>query len=197
MVARHDGQVPDSSEALRALPGVGEYTAAAVACFAYGIPTPVLDTNVRRLLTRVVVGAEQAASSLTSGERELAATAMPADPADAITWNVGAMELGALVCTARNPRCGACPIAGLCAWRSAGCPPDAGPTRRSPRWVGTDRQVRGALLQVLRGSTGPVSADELAAAWPDGEQQRLRCLDSLVADGLVQPLRGHRFQLPA
>ncbi|MGB8379828.1 MAG: A/G-specific adenine glycosylase [Dermatophilaceae bacterium] len=197
MVARHGGRVPSTVDALRALPGVGEYTAAAVACFAYGIPEPVLDTNVRRLLTRVLTGAEHAMPSVTGPERRLAAMAMPADRHDATTWNVAAMELGALVCTARNPDCRGCPVAPQCAWHNAGRPAYAGPDRRRQSWAGTDRQVRGALLQMLRDSPGPVTADRLTTAWPSAPAQRQRCLDSLLADGLVQHVGAQGYRLPA
>ena len=192
---RHDGLVPRSVEALRALPGVGDYTAAAVACFAFGIPTPVVDTNVRRVLTRVLLGREYAAPSLTVAERSLAEQAMPDAVDDAVTWNVAVMELGALVCTARAPQCHACPIASQCSWLGAGRPAYDGPPRKGQAWDGTDRQARGALLQVLRDAVEEVGADRLAAAWPD-DLQRARCLDSLVADGLVEPLAGNRFRLP-
>ncbi len=196
MVDRHGGQVPATVEELLALPGVGGYTAAAVACFAFGIPTPVVDTNVRRVLVRVLTGEASAAASLTRAERDLAAAAMPPGSDDANVWNVAAMELGALVCTARRPRCGDCPVADLCAWNLAGRPAYAGPPRRGQAWHGTDRQARGALLAALRGSAEPVTATEVERAWPD-EPQRRRCLDSLVADGLVEPLPHGRFRLPA
>ena len=192
---RHAGVVPDSVDALRALPGVGDYTAAAVACFAFGIPTPVVDTNVRRVLTRVLLGREYAAPSLTVAERSLAARAMPTTPDDAVVWNVAVMELGALVCTARSPRCGECPLAGECAWLGAGRPAYEGPARRGQAWVGTDRQARGTLLQVLRDTASDVPAEALAQAWPDA-LQRARCLDTLVADGLVEPLAEGRYRLP-
>jgi A/G-specific adenine glycosylase len=105
------------------------------------------------------------------------------------------MELGALVCTARTPRCGDCPVAGLCTWRKAGCPPYAGPVKRPQRFAGTDRQVRGLLLDVLRAAEGPVEPDALDRAW-SGDVQRARALDGLVADGLVDPLPDGRFALP-
>ncbi len=196
MLERHDGEVPRSIGQLIALPGVGGYTAAAVACFAFGIPTPVVDTNVRRVLARVLSGQAQASASLTRADRDLAAAALPAQAEDANTWNVAVMELGALVCTARAPRCPACPASDLCAWNQAGQPAYPGPARRGQPWHGTDRQARGTLLAELRRSTGPVPASRLAKAWPD-EIQRRRCLDSLVADGLAEPLSGNRFRLPA
>ncbi len=195
MVDRHGGEVPATLEELLALPGVGDYTAAAVACFAFGIPAPVIDTNVRRVLVRTLEGEAQAAPALNRAERELALAAMPPRTDDANTWNVAAMELGALVCTARAPRCDDCPAADLCAWNLAGRPAWTGPVKRTQSWHGTDRQARGALLSVLRESPGPVGAARLAQAWPD-EPQRLRCLDSLVSDGLVEPLPRSRFRLP-
>jgi A/G-specific adenine glycosylase len=195
MVERHGGEVPASVEELIALPGVGDYTACAVACFAFGIPTTVIDTNVRRVLVRTLEGAPRAAPSLTRAERELAVAAMPENTDDANTWNVAAMELGALVCTARAPRCDDCPVADLCAWNLAGRPAYEGPPRKRQSWHGTDRQARGALLAVLRQAPGAVPVERLAEAWP-AEQQRMRSLDSLVADGLVQPLPQKRFRLP-
>jgi A/G-specific adenine glycosylase len=196
IVDRHGGEVPDTEEALRALPGIGAYTAAAVACFAYRRPTVVVDTNVRRVLVRTLLGEAQAAPAMTLIERDLAAEAVPADPNDAVTWNVAAMEVGALVCTARSPRCSVCPVADLCAWNRTGRPAYTGPVRRGQAWHGTDRQARGALLSVLRAASGPVSGTDLAQAWVASEQ-RMRCLDSLVADGLVEPLSGDRYGLPA
>jgi A/G-specific adenine glycosylase len=106
------------------------------------------------------------------------------------------MELGALVCVARTPRCAACPVRGDCAWRLAGHPASDGPPRRVQRFAGTDRQVRGRLLDVLRAAEGPVAAPELDAAWDDAAQ-RSRCLDSLLADGLVEQTPDGRFTLPA
>ncbi len=195
IVERHGGRVPSTVEQLRALPGVGDYTAAAVACFAFGEPVPVVDTNVRRVLTRVVEARESAAPSLTVSERELAAAALPTDPSVATVWNVAIMEFGALNCTARSPQCCDCPVAAHCGWRSAGHPSHDGPARRTQAWAGTDRQCRGALLQVLRAESGPVRQQSFDAVWPP-DAQRARCLDSLVADGLVEPLDDGLVRLP-
>jgi len=191
----HDGAVPSTEAGLLTLPGVGVYTAAAVAAFAFGERTTVVDTNVRRVLARSVQGRQHAAPSLTRSELVLAESLVPADPLTAATWNVAVMELGALVCNARGPRCEACPLVALCAWQHAGRPAYEGPPRRGQSWHGTDRQARGALLAVLRERTTPVPRAELAAAVPD-EGQRERCLDSLVSDGLVEPLARGRFRLP-
>ena len=187
----HDGEVPADREALLRLPGVGPYTAAAVASFAFGRREVVLDTNVRRVLARVDGGVAHPAAGQTLAEVVAATTFVPDEPAVAARWAVAVMELGALVCVARSPRCDACPLQELCAWRAAGYPARDGPPRRGQSYDGTDRQCRGALLAVLRSSDEPVALDELATAWPD-ETQRVRCLASLVADGLVvAPGTGH------
>jgi A/G-specific adenine glycosylase len=195
VVERHDGQVPAEYDDLRALPGIGDYTAAAIATFAYGRRHVVLDTNVRRVLTRVAAGSELPAPSVTQGERTLAADLLPEDEATAATWSVAVMELGALVCTATRPRCTDCPVADLCAWRAAGHPAYDGPPRRGQAWAGTDRQCRGRLLAVVRDAEGEVSQDRLDAAWSE-ELQRARCLASLVEDGLVVRTAAGRFTLP-
>jgi A/G-specific adenine glycosylase len=196
IVARYGGEVPSAEAELQSLPGIGAYTAAAVACFAFGEPIVVVDTNVRRVLARTLEGEAQAPPAMSRAELALATAAMPIDTDDAVVWNVAAMELGALVCTARSPRCDDCPVAGVCAWNRAGRPAYTGPVRRGQAWDGTDRQARGALLGLLRAATEPVSAAELERCWP-ADQQRMRCLDSLVADGLVEPLADERYQLPA
>ena len=195
IVDRHDGQVPEAYDDLRALPGIGDYTAAAIASFAFGRRHVVLDTNVRRVFARVLQGIEFPAASLTTRERELAASLLPEDDATAATWSVAVMELGALVCTAARPRCAACPVEELCAWRSAGYPAYDGPPRRRQAWSGTDRQCRGRLLEVLRGADGPVHASRLDAVWTE-PAQRARCLDALIADRLVVRTGEHTFALP-
>lgn len=192
----HGGDVPDDEATLRTLPGIGDYTAAAVAAFAFGRRATVVDTNVRRVHARAVSGVALPAPSLTRAEVRLATDLLPADDTLSATWNVAVMELGALVCTARAPRCPECPVAQLCLWRQAGSPAYDGPARRGQAWQGTDRQCRGRMVQVLRETDGPVSGERLRSVWPD-EQQRDRCLDALVADGLVEPLDDDRFRLPA
>lgn len=182
---RHGGAVPRSFDALRALPGIGDYTAAAVAVFAFGERHAVLDTNVRRVLTRAVTGAASPPASTTAAERALAEALLPDDGPAAALWSVAAMELGALVCTARSPDCAACPLAGGCAWRAAGYPGNGTPSRRAQSWKGTDRQARGRLMAALREADGPVARDQLDQLWPD-EAQRGRALAALVADGLVR-----------
>ena len=204
MVDRHAGAVPTTEEALLALPGVGAYTAAAVAAFAHGRRAVVVDTNVRRVLARALSGRALAAPALTAAEARLAASTLPEDPTTSARWNVAVMELGALVCRARLPRCGVCPLEDTCAWVAAGRPPDDGPPRRGQAWAGTDRQVRGALVQLLRESPTAVPRATLETevvaglglAPATGAQQVDRCLAALVHDGLVEPVRPEAFRLP-
>jgi A/G-specific adenine glycosylase len=176
---------------------VGDYTAAAVLAFAYGRRAVVLDTNVRRVHARLLGGAEfEPAAAPTRAERDRAEALLPADPAAAAQVSIAVMELGAVVCTARSPACGRCPVAGDCRWLAAGQPAWSGPPRRGQSYAGTDRQARGALLAVLRTAPGPVTRAALEASWPADPVQRERALDSLVADGLVEPLARGRYRLP-
>jgi A/G-specific adenine glycosylase len=154
----------------------------------------VLDTNVRRVLTRIEAGEAYPPAGLSRAEVARADAFVPVEPARAARWAVASMELGALVCTARSPRCNACPVRSLCAWRAAGQPVWTGPPRRGQSYAGTDRQCRGALLAVLRSSDEPVTGDELATAWPE-PGQRDRALASLVIDGLAVAV-GERWTLP-
>lgn len=195
VVADHGGRVPSSYDELVALPGVGAYTASAVASFAFGARHAVLDTNVRRVLARAVTGAAEPTAHLTTSERSFAESFVPDEAPVAAHWAVAAMELGALVCLARAPQCAACPIAAQCAWRRAGHPAPTGPRRGGQRFAGTDRQVRGLLLSVLRESPGPVRRVALDAVWADAEQRR-RALSGLLDDGLVVLLGSDRFALP-
>jgi A/G-specific adenine glycosylase len=192
IVERHGGEVPAAYDELIALPGVGDYTASAIASFAFGGSHAVLDTNVRRVFARAVTGVEFAATSVSKAEREVAELLVPdTEPA---RWAIAVMELGALVCTAANPKCAACPISEQCAWNLAGRPAYDGPPRRGQAWAGTDRQVRGRLMAVLRDAPGSVSRKRLDTAWPD-PVQRERALRSLLADGLLVETHG-RFALP-
>ncbi|TDD63059.1 A/G-specific adenine glycosylase [Kribbella antibiotica] len=196
IVERHGGEVPDDHAALLDLPGVGTYTAAAIASFAFGQRHAVVDTNVRRVLARAITGVAQPTISPTAADLRLAVSALPSDEATAARWAVASMELGALVCTARTPRCADCPIRSQCAWVLAGSPPYDGPPRKGQTYEGTDRQVRGRLLAVLRSEQDAVPKKALDACWPD-QVQRERALDGLVADGLVEPLPRNRYRLPA
>lgn len=191
----HGGTVPHDHAQLLALPGIGEYTAAAVASFAYGQRHAVLDTNVRRVFARAVSGTQYPPQATTAAERRTALGLLPAQDAVAARWAAATMELGALVCTARSPECVRCPIASRCAWRLAGSPAHDGPPRRGQTYAGTDRQVRGKLLAVLREAHGPVEQAALDQVW-DEPVQRARALDGLVADGLVEPIADGVYRLP-
>ncbi len=180
---QHGGVVPSDVDALLALPGIGEYTARAVAAFAYGVRTPVVDTNVRRVLARAVLGQGEAGPPSLRRDLELMDALLPGNPVEARVTNAAAMELGAVVCTARSPLCETCPIAAECAWRLDGYPPYAGPRARGRgRFEGSDRQARGAVLAELRAAEIPVRRDELV--WPDAAQLE-RAIAGLLADGLV------------
>jgi len=194
LTARHGGTVPADVEVLLALPGIGRYTAAAVASFAFGQRHAVLDTNVRRVLARLVAGQPPLPAAPSVAERRLAESLLPAEPLAAARWSVAVMELGALVCTAASPRCTACPVARDCAWLAAGQPAEAA-GRPAQRYDGTNRQCRGRLLAVLRDSGSPASQADFDAVWTD-QAQLARALDELVADGLVDPLPDGRYALP-
>jgi A/G-specific adenine glycosylase len=193
---RFGGELPADVDELLGLPGVGAYTARAVAVFAFGQRHPVVDTNVRRVVARAVLGSGEAAPAAPARDHADVEALLPADPHRAVGVSIALMELGALVCTARAPRCAACPIAGGCAWRSAGAPASDGPVARPQRFAGTDRQVRGLLLDVLRNNPGAVSRSQLDLVGHDAVQ-RERALASLLADGLVHQHADGRYTLPA
>ena len=200
---RYDDELPDDYETLLSLPGVGDYTASAVSSFAFGRRVPVIDTNIRRVLSRVLLGVESRGGAATRAERDLAADALPADVAESVVWNQSVMELGAVVCTAKKPSCEICPIAGLCAFLAAGRP-GLGERRTRPRqrFQGTDRQVRGIVLDALRrrrtGSDASASGlprDEVEALWKDHAQLDA-CIASLDDDGLIDILPDGSLTLP-
>ncbi|WP_349863206.1 A/G-specific adenine glycosylase [Leifsonia sp. WHRI 6310E] len=187
---RHGGVVPDDVTELLALPGIGDYTARAVAVFAYGERHPVVDTNIRRVVARAVDG--QGEPGPPSARRDLAAmeALLPDDRPAAAAFNAGMMELGAIVCVARTPRCDECPLATTCSWRAAGYPAYDGPRKAvQKKYEGSDRQVRGLILAELRASHIPVTAAELDGVWADAAQ-RDRALAGLLADGLAVEAQG-------
>lgn len=163
IVAGHAGEVPATYDELLSLPGVGTYTAAAVAAFAFGRRETVVDTNIRRVHARLVGGTALPAPALTAAETRRAVALLPDDEALSVQWNAAVMELGAVVCTARAPLCDACPVIDACAWIAAGRPaPEYVPKGQS--WAGTDRQVRGAIVAVLRHADSPVARPILLRA---------------------------------
>ena len=182
IVADHDGLVPRELDDLRALPGVGDYTAAAIASFGYGQRAVVVDTNVRRVLARLELPEGEQPPSVE--DRRRAERWLPTDRATAARWAAASMELGALVCTAQSPNCSACPVSSACAWLAAERPSSTAPRRRQA-WEGTDRQCRGVMLAALREHRAGRSREQLLALWPDRAQAE-RCLASLLADELAQ-----------
>lgn len=192
LAAEHGDEVPGDVEVLLGLPGIGAYTARAVACFAYGQRVPVVDTNVRRVVARAVHGRPEAGNPAA---RDLAETEalLPARIDRAATFSAALMELGAVVCTARAPDCDRCPLP-RCEWIVAGRPA-VEVARRTQKYEGTDRQARGRLLDVLRAATGPVERAALDLAWTRDPGQRARALDSLLTDGLIEQTPDGLFAL--
>lgn len=192
---QHDDVVPSDVDTLLALPGIGAYTARAVAAFAYRKRCPVVDTNVRRVIARAVHGAGDAGPASNTRDMADAEKLLPADEEHAARMSAALMELGAIVCTARTPRCADCPVFDTCAWQLAGKPAYNGPAKPVQKFAGTDRQVRGLLLDVLRDTSTPVPKTRLDVVWSDAGQ-RDRCLDSLLVDGLVEQTADGLFALP-
>ncbi|MBS1699916.1 MAG: A/G-specific adenine glycosylase [Actinobacteria bacterium] len=185
----HGGRTPREVAALLALPGIGDYTARAVAVFAFGDRHPVVDTNTRRVIARAVHGQAQPDPPARRDLDDMLAL-LPESDEDAAVVNAATMELGATVCTARSADCAQCPLASLCAWRAAGSPPSADRRRRQARYEGSDRQARGGVLRALRHAEGHrLPADAVLTAWPD-PIQRDRAIDSLIADGLLEAAAG-------
>ena len=192
----HGNVVPEDVDALLALPGVGDYTARAVAVFASGRRHPVVDTNVRRVIARAVAGSGEPGPPRTNPDLAAMEALLPDDVAESAVFNAGMMELGAIVCTARSPRCDVCPIRDSCRWRAEGYPAYDGPVKaRQKRFEGSDRQVRGLVLAEFRASHGPVTETEVRSLWPDAEQLD-RALAGLLADGLATGTPEDGYLLP-
>lgn len=198
-VVRDDfaGEVPDDVDDLLGLPGIGDYTARAVACFHYGHNVPVVDTNVRRVVERAENG-NFLAPNPSKRELDQVAELLPKDSGP--TVSVALMELGALVCRAKSPDCPACPLKATCAWQAAGCPSPSAEEltkakKRVQKFAGTDRQVRGKIMDVLRAADAPVPQADIDVVWPDAPQ-RARALASLLADGLAEQDEQGLFHLP-
>ena len=187
---RFGGVVPDDVDDLLSLTGIGDYTARAVAVFAYGHRHPVVDTNTRRVIARAVHARSQPGPASRRDLDDMAAL-LPWDDAEAAALNAAMMELGATVCTARSPHCERCPIADHCRWLQLGRPDTGDQRRKQATYEGSDRQARGAVLAALRAHPGaglPVA--EVAADWPD-TAQRARAIASLIRDGLAVQLGDH------
>ena len=183
-----NNQVPRAIEDLRTLPGVGEYTAAAIASFAYQESALVMDINIRRFFARSIDGIETPTSAPSQIERRLRAELIPSDGA---LWAAATMELGALICTARTPLCDQCPVKRSCAWRAAGYPKSE-IVKKSQAWAGTDRQCRGLIVQHLRENQSATKS-ALLKLWDDADQSE-KAIKSLIADHLIEAT-GNRFKL--
>jgi len=186
-----NNEVPESEEVLRSLPGIGDYTAAAISAFAFGTNTLVMDVNIRRVLVRVLDGKEHPTSSPTVRERESRLAILPRINAD--NWAAATMELGALVCTSKNPSCNDCPIISQCKWRKNGYP-QTELVRKSQDWHGTDRKCRGTVVQALRENES-LTLSAIKKLWPE-ESQVEKALETLLADHLIEEHSRSRFRLP-
>jgi A/G-specific adenine glycosylase len=188
---QHEGRIPDTQSELRELPGIGDYTSAAIIAFAFEGRSLVLDINIRRVFARVIDGIEVPTAAPTKSERQEREKLIPSK--NPHLWAAATMELGALICTAKNPKCGQCPLADQCIWRSLDYPLSDQP-KRTQSWHGTDRQCRGVIVQALRENPA-LSKKEIMQLW-DVPSQVEKALLSLLEDGLVVAQKGQRFSLP-
>jgi A/G-specific adenine glycosylase len=189
IVRDHNGEVPQLIDELRSLPGIGEYTAAAIAAFAYRKSELVLDINIRRVYARCWQGMSAPNSAPNNSEREFARGLIPLG--DDGSWAAATMELGALICKARTPLCEECPLQNLCLWRSKGYP-ELAEVKKRAAWHGSDRQCRGVILQALR-ERSEIDENDLITLWSNQSQYE-KALTSLIDDGLIEQ-RGKRFTL--
>jgi A/G-specific adenine glycosylase len=188
---QYKGRIPDTQSELRELPGIGDYTSAAIIAFAFDGRSLVLDINIRRLFARVIDGVEVPTAAPTKSERQDREKLIPAK--NPHVWAAATMELGALICTAKNPKCGQCPLADQCIWRSLDYPLSDQP-KRTQSWHGTDRQCRGVIVQALRENPS-LAKKEIMQLW-DVPSQVEKALLTLLEDGLLVEQKGQRFSLP-
>lgn len=193
---KYDGEVPRDVDKLLSLPGIGPYTARAIAVFSFGAHEPVVDTNIRRVIARHQQGFSDQGAPSTKRDLEVMAKLLP-PPELSPAFNAGIMELGALICTARNPLCEQCPIKETCAWRNSGYQDRS--EKKKPvqkKYEGSDRQARGAVMKILRENNKPQTKSELQKAWSD-QGQLDRAIVGLLNDGLIELVGSDNFQLPA
>lgn len=188
---QYKGKIPTTQSELRELPGVGDYTSAAIIAFAFEGRSLVLDINIRRVFARVINGIEVPTAAPTKSERQEREKLIPTK--NPHVWAAATMELGALICTAKNPKCGQCPLADQCIWRSLDYPLSDQP-KRTQSWHGTDRQCRGVIVQALRENPA-LSKKEIMQLW-DVPSQVEKALLTLLEDGLLVEQKGQRFSLP-
>ena len=185
------GVMPREESELRKLPGIGEYTAAAIVAFAFEGRSLVLDINIRRLFSRLYKGEEAPTAAPTKAERIEYAQYVPEKKAH--LWAAATMELGALICTAKNPLCGRCPVAENCEWRSLDYPASER-VKRTQTWHGTDRQCRGTIVQALRDNKS-LTKREIMLLW-DVPSQVEKAIITLLDDGLIEERRKNTYSLP-
>ena len=191
ITSEYKGVIPREESELRKLPGIGEYTAAAMVAFAFEGRSLVLDINIRRLFARIIDGVETPKLSATKDEKSRYEALIPKK--DPHLWAAATMELGALVCTSQAPKCGICPVANDCIWRSLDYP-KSDVVKRTQSWHGTDRQCRGTVVQALR-ENDVLTKAQIAQLW-DVPSQLEKALITLLDDGLIE-LRGkEKFSLP-
>jgi A/G-specific adenine glycosylase len=185
----HGGRVPDDPSVLRRLPGVGPYTAAAVASIAFARRMPAVDTNVRRVISRYALGAD---GGTASAVREAAGRLVPAD--DPGAWNQAVMDLGRTVCRA-VPRCGECPIRTDCRYRRTARRATSPIPRRQGPFRGSSRELRGQVVRALTKAPS-MSLGALEAATGTSLDRVAVAVEGLARDGLVRAgpaaLRGRR-----
>jgi len=191
ITSEYKGVIPNTEAELRKLPGIGEYTAAAMIAFAFQGSSLVLDINIRRLFSRLYKGEEAPTAAPTKAERDEYAQYVPEK--NAHIWAAATMELGALVCTAKNPTCGLCPVADQCRWRSLDYPASTR-VKRTQTWHGTDRQCRGTIVQALR-ENSTLKKREILLLW-DVPSQVEKALLTLLDDGLIEERGKNSFSLP-
>jgi A/G-specific adenine glycosylase len=191
ITSEYKGVIPTTEAELKKLPGIGEYTAAAMVAFAFNGSSLVLDINIRRLFSRLYKGEESPSAAPTKAERIEYAQYVPKK--NAHVWAAATMELGALVCTAKNPVCGRCPVADQCQWRSLDYPASTR-VKRTQTWHGTDRQCRGTVVQALRDNS-VLSKREILLLW-DVPSQVEKAILTLLDDGLIEERKKNTYSLP-
>ena len=187
----YNGEIPREEAQLRKLPGIGEYTAAAMVAFAFKGRSLVLDINIRRLFARIFDGVDIPKLAPNKDEKSRYQALIPKK--DPHLWAAATMELGALICTSQSPKCALCPVAEDCTWRSLDYP-QSDRVKRRQSWHGTDRQCRGTVVQALRENEMLTKA-QIAQLW-DVPSQLEKALLTLLDDGLIEQRGKNKFSLP-
>jgi A/G-specific adenine glycosylase len=197
IVERHGGQVPAEVEVLETLPGIGPYTARAVAAIAFGRPVAAVDTNIRRLVGRLGGSPDATPRALQAEADTLVDTRDPA------AWTHAAMDLGASVCVARDPRCGACPLSAWCRWAAMGHVGSAAPRRAAKpprraeaRFETTSRWLRGRIVAALRELDGDAWTPPPLPMGSHDAASVAVAVEALVRDGLVERRDDGALRLP-